>query len=53
MCSLSIFRLEFPARGLCLYPLAKVPAESGLGGAGPGALSSRVAFAIGGMIEPL
>ena len=31
VCSLSIFRLEFPAGGASLYPLAKVPAESGGG----------------------
>ena len=29
VCALSIFRLDFPARGLRLYPLAKGPADSG------------------------
>ena len=29
MCSLSIFRLDFPPGGARLYPLAKLPAESG------------------------
>ena len=76
MCSLWIFRLEFPAGGSSLYPLAKVPAEFGgrrrgdrharvlfcfdygvvvdVGcGLGPGAVSCRVACAIGGTIGPL
>ena len=65
MCSLWIFRLEFSARGLCLYPLAMVAAESGArrsdyGGssrrwvraAGAGGISCRVASAIGGTIVP-
>ena len=42
LCTLWIFRLDFPAAGSGLYPLAKVPA-----GAGPGAFSCRVACAIG------
>ena len=29
VCSLSIFRLDFPPGGARLYPLAKLPAESG------------------------
>jgi len=59
VCSLSIFRLEFPAGGASLYPLAKLPAESGgrrrgdrLGGMHrPARSPSRVAWrAAGGVV---
>ena len=42
VCSLSIFRLDFPPGGARLYPLAKLPADPAVGGAAISVLAIRI-----------